>query len=108
MLIGPRSPVGNFSLIAVAEAQADYIMQLLRPIADGKIASLQPSRAATARFNAAHRRAMRRTVWMTGCRTWYLDHNGVPDAWPWTIAKFRRDLREPVLADFEIAPTAPP
>lgn len=108
MMIGPGSPVGNFSLIAIAEAQADYIMQFVRRIAAGEIGSVQPSRAATARFNAERRQAMRATVWSTGCRSWYLDRNGVPDLWPWTIARFRRDMRRPVFADFDFTGVAPP
>ncbi len=108
MMIGPGSPVGNFSLIAIAEAQADYIVQLVRRIAAGEIASVAPTRAATARFNAERRAAMRDTVWSTGCRSWYLDQRGVPDIWPWSIGRFRRDMRRPDLADYEIVPAARP
>jgi cation diffusion facilitator CzcD-associated flavoprotein CzcO len=107
MLIGPRSPVGNFSLIAVAETQADYIVQLIREMAEGRAAALQPTRAATARFNDETRRALQGTVWMTGCRSWYLGEDGLPDVWPWTIARFRRVLRRPVLADYESATASP-
>jgi cation diffusion facilitator CzcD-associated flavoprotein CzcO len=102
MLIGPGSPVGNYSLIAVAEAQADYIMQFVRRLADGAIETLQPSAAATTRFNAAFRRAMRGTVWLTGCSNWYLARNGIPDVWPWTIGRFRREMRRPAFEDYEI------
>jgi cation diffusion facilitator CzcD-associated flavoprotein CzcO len=109
MLIGPRSPVGNFSLIAIAEAQADYIVQLVRQVAaggarDGRPVALQPTRAATDRFNAAIRRAAGRTVWMSGCQSWYLGSDGLPDVWPWTMGRFRRAMRRPVMADFERAP----
>src|SRR5439155_4449152 len=93
-----------FSIIPIAEIQADYIMQAVRRIAAGEIATLQPTEAATARFNRAFRRATEGTVWLTGCRNWYLDRNGVPDVWPWTIARFRAELRRPDLADYEVTP----
>lgn len=106
MLIGPGSPVGSYSLVSVAEMQADYIMHFLRRIAGREIATVQPSRAAYDRFNAAVRHAMAGTVWVSGCRSWYLDVNGAPDAWPWTIGKFRRSMRNPVLADYDITAVA--
>src|SRR5438477_87098 len=79
-------------------------MQAVCRIAAGEIATLQPTEAATARFNRAFRRATEGTVWLTGCRNWYLDRNGVPDVWPWTIARFRAELRRPDLADYEVTP----
>lgn len=102
MLIGPGSPVGNFSLIAVAESQADYIIQVLRRIASGEIVAVEPTRDAAARFNADRRAAMRDTVWSTGCRSWYLDQRGIPDVWPWTMGRFRRELRTPNFADYAV------
>ena len=41
------------------------------------------------------------TVWATGCRSWYLDKNGVPFAWPFPFERFRREMAEPRLGDFE-------
>jgi len=38
---------------------------------------------------------------MTGCRSWYLDDRGVPAVWPWPFERFRAEMREPKLEDFE-------
>ncbi len=42
MLNGPTGPVGNFSLIDIAEMQWGYIEQLLKPLQTGDAASLEP------------------------------------------------------------------
>jgi cation diffusion facilitator CzcD-associated flavoprotein CzcO len=102
MLIGPNSPVGNFSLMEVAERQLDYVLQLIdRVLAEGRH-SVEASQAATDAFNARIVEASKKTIWVTGCRSWYLDDDGVPAAWPWTLQRFRDEMREPDWADFEL------
>ena len=102
MLIGPNSPVGNFSLVEVAELQLEYILQLIdRVLAEGRH-SVEASQNATDAFNAQLVEASKGTIWVTGCRSWYLDDDGVPIAWPWTLQRFRDEMRSPDWADFEL------
>lgn len=103
LLNGPNGPVGNFSLIDVAEMQMDYLLQLLELLRDGECREIGASRAATAAFDEARVEAARRSVWVTGCRSWYLDDRGIPAVWPWTYARFREEMRAPRLADFDRA-----
>jgi cation diffusion facilitator CzcD-associated flavoprotein CzcO len=102
MLNGPGSPVGNFPLIEVAELQMGYVLQLIEVLRSGQCRAISPTAADTEQYNTARERAARKTVWTTGCRSWYLDAGGVPAAWPWTIARFRNDLAAPKLAAFEM------
>ena len=46
--------------------------------------------------------AMMHTVWVSGCRIWYLDKNGTPVIWPWSFERFIDDRRAPKLAEFEV------
>jgi hypothetical protein len=102
LLNGPNGPVGNFSLIDVAEAQFAYVMQLIELLRDGGCRQISASRAATARFEADRVDAARKTVWVTGCRSWYLDDRGVPVAWPWSFTRFEEVMARPALADYEL------
>ena len=43
------------------------------------------------------------TIWVTGCTNWYMSKNGVPSAWPYSGNRFRKELREPNLAEYEVA-----
>jgi cation diffusion facilitator CzcD-associated flavoprotein CzcO len=106
MLIGPNSPIGNFSLITIAEAQMDYIMQLVNLWRDGKATAIEPREDATARFNQAIKNAMGGTIWVTGCQSWYIDKHGNPAMWPWSIGQFRDDMKRPQLSEFELGEPA--
>jgi cation diffusion facilitator CzcD-associated flavoprotein CzcO len=102
MLNGPNGPVGNFSLIEVAELQFDYVLQLVELLASGRCRQVSAAAAAAERFEAERVEATKTTVWATGCRSWYLDDRGVPMVWPWTFAHFRECMAAPVLEDLEL------
>ena len=101
MLNGPNGPVGNFSLIEVAELQMAYILKLVEEIRAGRCDAISPSAAATAAFDAARVEAAKNTVWITGCRSWYLDDRGIPAVWPWTFDRFREEMAAPKLEAYE-------
>jgi cation diffusion facilitator CzcD-associated flavoprotein CzcO len=101
MLQGPNSPVGNFSLIEVAELQLGYVLQLVELIRSGACDEVSPSREAMARFDGERRVAARTTIWNSGCKSWYLDATGLPTAWPWTFDRFRDEMRRPRLDDLD-------
>src|SRR5262249_42614863 len=102
MLNGPNGPVGNFSLIEVAELQFGYIMQLVEELRSGRGSEICASRAALDRFEADREVAARRTIWVTGCRSWYLDDRGLPAVWPWPFPRFREAMAAPDLAAYDL------
>lgn len=97
---GPHSPVGNFSLIDIAEVQADYVMQILDRFRRGGIDSIEPREDATRAFNASLRQAVKGTIWASGCQSWYLDANGIPALWPWSYREYRQTMKSPRFEDF--------
>jgi cation diffusion facilitator CzcD-associated flavoprotein CzcO len=101
MLNGPNGPVGNFSLIEVAELQFGYVMQLIDQVRTGACREISASTAAMEEFEAERTAAAKNTVWVTGCNSWYLDDRGIPATWPWSFDRFRTEMREPALASFE-------
>lgn len=102
MLNGPNGPVGNFSLIEVAELQLGYALQLVERIRAGECREVCASREATERFDAERREATRKTIWSSGCNSWYLDAHGIPAVWPWSFDRLRQEMATPRLADFEL------
>jgi hypothetical protein len=52
-------------------------------------------------FDAERREAAKKTIWASGCKSWYLDADGLPTAWPFTFDRFREEMSEPKLGDFE-------
>ena len=95
MINGPNGPVGNFSLIEVAEIQFAYIQQLIEELASGEHREISPTRAAMEAHEAERVAAAQKSIWVTGCRSWYLDDRGIPATWPWTFARFREVMAAP-------------
>jgi cation diffusion facilitator CzcD-associated flavoprotein CzcO len=101
MLNGPNGPVGNFSLIEVAELQLAYITKLLERLRAGDCREISATHGALERFEADRAVAAEKTIWITGCRSWYLDDRGIPAVWPWTFDRFRTEMRAPDLESFD-------
>jgi hypothetical protein len=104
MLNGPNGPVGNFPLIEVAELQFGYVMQLIDGLARGEWSEVSPRAEATVQRESQRVEAAKSTIWATGCRSWYLDEEGVPAAWPWSFDQFGEEMSAPVLAEFDLRP----
>jgi cation diffusion facilitator CzcD-associated flavoprotein CzcO len=102
MLNGPSSPVGNYPLIEVAEAQMDYAIRLIELLRTQRCREISPSEAATDHFNAERAAATKKTIWVTGCQSWYMDDQGVPTAWPFSIDRFHAEMSAPKFAAYEL------
>jgi len=101
MLNGPGAPVGNFSLIDVAERQWAYIAQLIERIGRGECREITPKRSALDEYDERRNAAARRTIFGAGCTSWYLDAEGVPNTWPWSYQAFADAMARPDPAAFD-------
>jgi len=106
MLFGPN--VGTASGFVMAEAQFEYIAAALRAARSDGLACLAVREEAQAAFVSEVDAALEGSVFLAGgCTSYYLDRTGrVALAWPWTMRRLRRRLREFDLSVFE-APMAP-
>jgi cation diffusion facilitator CzcD-associated flavoprotein CzcO len=102
MLNGPNGPVGNFSLVEVAELQMGYVMQLVELLRRGEAREISATWEAMERHESARAEAAKGTIWATGCHSWYLDDRGIPSAWPWPWQRFLDEMAAPKLADYEL------
>lgn len=102
MLNGPTSPVGNFSLIDVAEKQWGYIGQLLELLRSGACREVSAKQSALDAYEEARLVAAKNTIFASGCKSWYLDSEGVPSSWPWNYARFRNVMATPDLSAFDL------
>jgi cation diffusion facilitator CzcD-associated flavoprotein CzcO len=102
MMLGPHSPVGTITLTAVAESQANHVVGWIQRWRRGEFDTVEPTASATERFNAKLRAAMPDTVWTTGCNSWYLNKDGVPEVWPLTPADHRGMLANPDRDEYDL------
>jgi cation diffusion facilitator CzcD-associated flavoprotein CzcO len=102
MLMGPHSPIGSQSLVIIAENQADYAMWWINEIREGRAASAAPTERATKEYNELMKADMPQTIWMTGCKSWYLGKDGLPELFPWVPQRHRELLRSPETSHFVV------
>lgn len=100
MLNGPTGPVGNFSLIDIAERQWDYIDQLIGLLRQGEATTVVPSTAAHENYEERRIAAAKNTIFGSGCASWYLDATGVPSSWPWSYDAFAEAMAAPKMDDY--------
>ncbi len=101
MLQGPNAPVGNFSLISTAESQSSYIIKCLEHYRTSNIGYMVPSQQACDQFNKELVEAMKGTVWMSGCSSWYISDAGIALSWPWGPREFRDSMKHPDFSEYE-------
>ncbi|NRA42589.1 MAG: NAD(P)/FAD-dependent oxidoreductase [Pseudomonadales bacterium] len=102
VLIGTNSPITNLSLIDIADIGVEYVLQCMRHIEQGKFTTMTPKQAAATQFGSELATSFDGTAWVSGCTGWYTNGSELPQTWPWLPAKFRDDLREPELSDYEL------
>jgi hypothetical protein len=102
LLNGPTGPVGNFSLIDIAERQWSYCEQLIDLIRSGEATAVAPRQSALEDYEARRTERAKRTVFASGCSSWYLDANGVPQVWPWSYTYFLEVMTKPKIEDYEL------
>ena len=103
MLNGPNGPVGNFSLILIAEKQLAYILQLMEKLRDGQCREISAKVDASVAFETRRIEAAKKSIWATGCKSWYLDKNGVPASWPWSRDRFFDVMKQPEFDAYDMA-----
>ena len=101
-LLGPNTGLGHSSVVYMMESQLAYVLGALRAAGDG-VVEVRPE--AQAAFTAEIDRRMARTVWASGCMSWYQDATGrFPTIWPDWTWRFRRRTRAFEPEKFTLAP----
>ena len=104
-LQGPNTGLGHSSVVLMAEAQIDHVVNALAVLDRPDVAAVEPRPEAQAAFAEAVDRDMERTVWMTGCESWYLDETGRNAAlWPGGVGAFRRRVAPFDASEYRLYP----
>lgn len=91
LLYGPNTNGGTGSVIHVIEAAMGHVLAALRELERSDATRIELRREAAEEFDRELRSALSKTVWHTGCTSWYLDENGNnPNQWPWLWTTYRR------------------
>jgi len=93
-LIGPNTGLGHNSMVVMMEAQFSYVLSALDLMRRRAIRALDVRQVVQAKFNQRLQARMGKTVWASGCRSWYQDARGKNTTlWPGFTFVFRRLTR---------------
>jgi hypothetical protein len=91
LLYGPNTNGGTGSVIYTIEAGMAHVLSALEELERRDARRIEVTRAAAEAFDQELRAALARSVWHTGCTSWYVDENGNdPNQWPWLWSAYRR------------------
>jgi cation diffusion facilitator CzcD-associated flavoprotein CzcO len=76
MIVGPNTGLGHSSMIFMIESQANYVVDALKTMSARNLTSVTVDPEAVDRFDQEMQHKLTRTVWNTGCSSWYLDASG--------------------------------
>lgn len=102
LMLGPHTPIANFSVIAMSEVQGDYIMQLIDAWMLGDFDTVAPQQEAVDRYQQFIRDGLKGSTWASGCQSWYLDADGDAIVWPYSWDHYVKVMASPVLADLDL------
>jgi len=86
---GPNTGLGHNSIIFMAECQVRYVLSALRAMERAGACMVEPREEVVRRYNDRVQARLHRTVWNTGCQSWYLNQEGVNTVlWPGSTAEY--------------------
>ncbi|TNC18869.1 flavin-containing monooxygenase [Amycolatopsis alkalitolerans] len=107
-LLGPNTGLGHNSVVFMIESQARYVAGAIALVDQAGSAGLATRPEVQDRFNTEMQRKLEKGVWTQGgCRSWYLDAQGVNRTlWPGFTWRYWLATRKVRPADFELIGTA--
>jgi cation diffusion facilitator CzcD-associated flavoprotein CzcO len=94
MIIGPNTGLGHSSLVFIIEAQVDHVMRAIAAMREQRASFIEVREDAQQRFNRRLHAALERTVWSSGCVSWYRTSTGKNTTlWPGFTFTFRNLAR---------------
>jgi len=100
-MTGPNSGPGHNSLLVYVEGQIDYVVRAVGAIRRGDLRYLDVRDDVQRRHNEQIQRRLRKTTWMSGCRSWYLTEDGFnASMYPGFATQYLRQMRSFRLADY--------
>lgn len=104
MYLGPNCPIGNGPIIFSIEIQGEYMAQLMNRWQKENITTFDPKIEAVNDFMEQKDLFMQKTVWTTGCQSWYKNSqiNKITALWPGSTLHYMETLANARFEDFDI------
>lgn len=94
MLVGPNTGLGHNSMVFMIESQVAYVMDALKTMKARQLRAVDVKPDAQVSFNKGIQGKLTKTVWTSGCKSWYVDANGKNTTlWPGFTFVYRGKTR---------------
>jgi cation diffusion facilitator CzcD-associated flavoprotein CzcO len=94
LLLGPNTGIGHTSAVYMIESQITLVLQALEHARRNNVVECEVRPEVEAAYNADLAERSGRTVWKSGCESWYLDDEGRNTVlWPGLTFTFRHLTR---------------
>nr|WP_222858399.1 NAD(P)/FAD-dependent oxidoreductase [Paraburkholderia phenoliruptrix] len=105
MIVGPNTSLGHNSMIYMIESQVQYIADCLRVLRQRNARAMNLRPDVQRDYNTRLQEDMRRSVWVSGCHSWYQTQSGkVTTQWPGFTFSFRKRTRRARPRDYRFLP----
>ncbi|KAK3313629.1 hypothetical protein B0H66DRAFT_522770 [Apodospora peruviana] len=90
LLLGPNTATGHTSTVMIIENAVNYALRVIKPVLQGQASVAEIKRPAEEVYVDQLQKALAKTVWATGCSSWYVrgeagkTWNGM--SYPWSQA----------------------
>jgi len=95
---GPNTNLGGSSIIGMLEAQAGWIAQVVRRIADSGTRSFEVRSEVADAYDREMQARLGESVW-AACDNWYRDGGKITTNWPGLVGEYQHRLAQVVWAD---------
>ena len=101
-MYGPNTNLGHNSILLMAEAQANYILQAMNAVARRRASTLEVREDVEERYNQAIQARLQDMVWNSVADSWYKSGGRITNNWPGSAGEYRRVTRTFNAADFDL------
>lgn len=102
LLMGPNTGLGHNSMVFMIEAQARYALQGIRALRDRDLAFIDVREPVQHAFTERIQNKLQKTVWASGCKSWYLKDGHNLSLWPGFTFQYWMQTRALDLHDYQL------
>ncbi len=101
IMLGPNTGLGHNSMIYMIESQTNYIIDAVQKMLGQDIKSIDVRKEVQTKFNEEIQKKLEGTIWLSGCKSWYLSEDGKNHTvWPGFTLEFRNRTKTIQLSDY--------
>ncbi len=103
IVYGPNTNLGGGSIISMIEGQTGYLAQAVSRLVSGEARTIEVRSDASDRYDREIQDRLSKSVWASGCASWYQTESGrVTTNWPGAVQEYRDRTEVLDLADYHL------